>query len=127
MEKRKKELEEQLESLKELEKKELNVAYEKETHEGFASHMNPIWKKIQKVNRELNLLRTPIMSPIPEYGSWYTLEDFRKICLSGGFIDYDGNGNYSTEKEMSDIEIVPSDIKSGIYRKDFTHVIWFNK
>jgi hypothetical protein len=51
------------------------------------------------------------------------------LCIGnyGGFIDYDGIGNYATNTQMSNIEIYPSDIKSGTYRKDFTHIVWFNR
>jgi len=56
-----------------------------------------------------------------------TLETFIANVNCGGFIDYDGIGNYATNTQMSNIEIYPSDIKSGTYRKDFTHIVWFNR
>ena len=51
------------------------------------------------------------------------------MCKGGGFIDYDGFGVYADkEKKMkTNIKLYPSDITSGKYRKDFTHVIWYNR
>jgi len=78
-------------------------------------------------SRELRTLVVPVMEAIPKYGDHMTLKDFIKNVKSGGFIDYDGSGNYATETQMSDITIYPSDINSGVYRKDFSHIVWFNR
>lgn len=67
------------------------------------------------------------MNEQPEYGDLMTMEDFKNNVDCGGFIDSDGSGSYATEKEESNINIFPSDIKEGIYRDDFTHVMWYNK
>ena len=80
-----------------------------------------------KAYDEYRLLQTPEMEPIPDYGDHMTMGKFVRYCKDGGFIDYDGSGNYATATEMSDISVSPSDIMSGVYRKDFTHVVWFNK
>lgn len=80
-----------------------------------------------KLSRELRMLRAPEMRPIPSYGNLMTMEEFKEDVDGGGFIDYDGSGNYSDGKEMTNITINPSDIQSNEYRKDFTHVVWFNK
>jgi hypothetical protein len=60
-------------------------------------------------------------------GKMMTLNDFVKNVSSGGFIDYDGSGNYSDGIKESDVCIYPSDVEVGNYRKDFTHVIWYNR
>ena len=78
-------------------------------------------------SRELRTLIEPEMPSISKYGDHMTLNDFIENVKSGGFIDYDGSGNYATETQMSNITIYPSDITAGVYRKDFTHVLWFNK
>lgn len=67
------------------------------------------------------------MEPIPDYGDLMTLEEFIDSCECGGFIDYDGDGYYSTGTEMSTLEISPSDVIAKKFRKDFTHVVWFNR
>lgn len=74
------------------------------------------------------------MKKIPEdhYGDLMTLEEFVGCCECGGFINYDGFGVFATEDEMSDIQVVPTDItvekihENGKFSK-FTHVVWYNR
>jgi len=80
-----------------------------------------------KASMELRTLVEPKMKAIPNYGDHMTLEEFIENVNDGGFIDYDGSGHYATETEMSDISIYPSDIEGNSYRKDFTHIVWFNR
>jgi len=56
-----------------------------------------------------------------------TLKRFVQCCKNGLFTDYDGSGRYATDTEVSDITISPSDVTDDYYRKDFTHVCWYNK
>jgi len=79
------------------------------------------------ISREVKLRKKPNMTPLDKDGNLMTLEEFKECCRGGGFIDYDGFGYYSTETEESDITIKPSDITSGNYRKDFTHINWYNR
>ncbi len=67
------------------------------------------------------------MKPTPEYGDLFTIEEFIKMVNSGSFIDYDGSGNYSNGTEMTDIEVWPSDIAAGNIKKEWSHVVWFNR
>jgi len=55
------------------------------------------------------------------------LDKFIDFVKEGGFIDYDGFGNYVKNNEISDIEIYPSDLKYHSIRKDFDTIIWFNR
>lgn len=64
---------------------------------------------------------------IPEYGDVLTLQIFINYCLNNILIDYDGVGNYATEKEMSDEIVFPSHIVDGKVNYNYTHVVWFNK
>lgn len=68
-----------------------------------------------------------VMREIPDYGDLMVIESFISNCECGGFIDYDGHGYYATETKMSDMMVLPSDIKHGNINKDFTHVVWFNR
>ena len=34
-----------------------------------------------------------------EYGDFFTLKEFIDMCECGGFIDYDGHGNYATAEQ----------------------------
>jgi len=67
------------------------------------------------------------LKSIPDYGDHMTMEEWLECVECGGFIDYDGSGNYATATQMSDKEVVPSDVKKGSIDKSFTHVVWFNK
>jgi hypothetical protein len=69
------------------------------------------------------------LEKLPDYGDHMTIEEFEAACQNGGFIDYDGTGNYATDREMSDIEVSPSDITAKNYKRKplFSHVVWFNK
>jgi hypothetical protein len=78
--------------------------------------------KLYRLNRPINKIEE-----IPTYGDVMSLNKFIRYCKLGGFIDYDGYGNYCTEDKMTDIVILPSDIKAGLYRKDFKKIIWFNR
>lgn len=81
-----------------------------------------------KYSRQRRVLLEPKMKDLESWDNdMYTLSAFKSMCKSGGFIDYDGSGVYSDGIQKSDIAIYPSDIIAGNYRKDFTHVIWYNK
>ena len=81
-----------------------------------------------KYSRQRRVLLEPKMEDLESWDNdIYTLSSFKSMCKSGGFIDYDGSGVYSDGIQKSDIAIYPSDIIAGNYRKDFTHVIWYNK
>lgn len=66
---------------------------------------------------------------LPNYGTLMTIEDWLENVTSGGFIDYDGSGNYSDGKRMSNKSVSPSDVDSDqiMKNKEFTHIIWFNR
>ena len=62
-------------------------------------------------------------------GDLMTLESWIDCVKSGGFIDYDGSGNYSDGKRESNKGVSPSDVRAGhiLKNKEFTHVVWYNK
>lgn len=71
----------------------------------------------------------PKTEPIPLYGDHMPLEKFIKNCQDGGFIDYDGYGNYATKTEMFSKIVYPSDVLKKGYtpKSEYTHVVWFNR
>ena len=94
----------------------------------FMEKAKDISEEIFLISREMRLKQTPVL----EYGKkWrgelYMLEKFIELCEKRVFIDDDGYGYYATNNSKSDIIIYPSDIEANEYRKDFTHIIWFNK
>lgn len=76
---------------------------------------------------ELSLIKEPILSKPLTKGSIMTLKDFVECVESGGFIDYDGSGNYYKDGKVTDISIYPSYVKMGKYRKDFDKIMWYNR
>jgi len=63
---------------------------------------------------------------IPDYGDLMTLKDFKELCKCGGFIDYDGIGNYAFENKMSNFSTYPSKFLLNPDNR-FTHIVWFNR
>ena len=93
----------------------------------YSEYMKPEWDKHSVLRREKRMLMTPTYSCIPEYGDVMSLKDFIECVKDGGFIDYDGSGNYVDGDRMTNIEITPSDIRYDSIRDDFDTIIWFNK
>ena len=80
-----------------------------------------------KLETKLRMEKEPVFSELPDYGDVMSLKDFIENVKCGGFIDYDGYGNYVKDGKETDIEIYPSDVKKGNIRKDFDTIIWFNR
>lgn len=90
--------------------------------------LKPESTQLSEISRQIRLQTTDYeLSDIPKYGNVMTLKDFTECCLDGGFIDYDGSGNYIKDNKMTNITIYPSDITNNLYRKDFDKIIWFNR
>jgi len=117
---------------------ELEEAYKIAEPKGKAAYDAPdVWEfqrlreeayaDFNRIQTEIDMLREPKMGPIADYGNHMPMQEFIDCCECGGFIDYDGSGNYATETEESDISISPSDVARGDIRKDFTHVVWYNR
>lgn len=91
---------------------------------------HPFLKEYIELNREYKTIKTPIMHSQNSLDKECLMgfKEFEEGCKNGPlFSNYDGYGCYATKDEISDIEIVPSDIISGIYRKDFDYICWYNK
>lgn len=96
-------------------------------YEGFMDYMAEANEPLMVASRNYRLVQTPEFEEIPKYGDVMTLDDFIECCDGGGFIDYDGSGNYATEDHMTNISINPSDVDKGTIRKDFYKIVWFNR
>jgi len=84
---------------------------------------------LRKLRFKIEEITEIIWEDIPEYGDLMTMEEFKECCDCGGFIDYDGFGNYASIKKMSNVGIVPSDFRRKTIHNNtkFTHIVWFNK
>jgi len=65
-------------------------------------------------------------------GELMTIEDFIGCVNAGGFIDYDGVGQYADPivgimVDDPDNYVKPSHVKKGLINKKWTHVIWYNR
>lgn len=84
--------------------------------------------KMLDISRDMRLIQEPEIEFGKEWkGETLTMEDFIAGCKDETYIDLDGFGYYASEFGKSDIMIYPSDIMLGKYRKDFSHVIWFER
>lgn len=87
----------------------------------------PITKQIDNLDREYRLIVAPKFDNLPPFGHTMNLKTFIFECNDGNFTDYDGHGYYIKDNKMSNIVIIPSDIKHNSIRSDFDDMIWFNK
>ena len=100
----------------------LNLSYPE-----FQEYLKDVSDKYNSISKSYRLIKTPNYKEIPTYGTLMPLDQFVDCCKSGGFIDYDGSGNYVKNGQMSNITILPSDVKLNMVRKDFDQIIWFNR
>lgn len=80
-----------------------------------------------KLEREKRMIMPFELSDIPNYGDVMSLNNFISNVKCGGFIDYDGSGNYIKGDKMTNISIYPSDVNFNSIRKEFDKIIWFNR
>ena len=95
--------------------------------EAYQEHTAVEQTEFNKLSRQYRVLVDADLEEWDGNGDMFDIETFVAYCKGGGFIDYDGFGHYSDGVKVSDVEIYPSDVTKGNYRKDFTHVIWYNK
>ena len=75
----------------------------------------------------------PNLVPLEDIGDLLTLQEFLDAVECGGFIDYDGMGNWATETHQesgsTDKWVYPSQIKNKtrIIPSWATHVMWYNR
>jgi len=99
----------------------------KKPYSEYEAYLNPEWNRMNKLDAEKRMTMPYKLQDIPKYGDRMTLKDFIECVNDGGFIDFDGSGNYVIDDKMTDIDIYPSDVKRKAIRNEFTEIIWFNK
>jgi hypothetical protein len=96
--------------------------------EEYIEKSKDVYEKIFLIEREMRLLKTPTLDFNKEWkGTTYTIEAFKEMCDNEEINDEDGFGYYAIINAKSDVLAMPSDFVDNQYRKDFTHIIWFNK
>ena len=90
--------------------------------------LKPYSKKCSEASRNYRFIQTPeFTDDVPDYGDVMSLKKFISCCEEGGFIDYDGFGEYIKDGKTSGITIHASDVKYKKVRTDFTEMVWFNR
>jgi hypothetical protein len=66
------------------------------------------------------------IEPNSDHQKW---EEFKESCEGGNFIDYDGYGEFATDKQVSNISVLPSEANDPQFEKPnwATHVVWYNR
>ena len=96
------------------------------SYEEYQEEVHSTVEGIYFLEKELRKIKEPTMIFGREWnGITYTIDEFIEMVNNKELTDEDGFGNYATSTAKSDIIIKPSDITEGIFRLDFTHVIWF--
>lgn len=93
----------------------------------FIKWAEPEIKKLDELSREKRMMMPYELSDIPDFADVMPLQDFIDCVNDGGFIDYDGSGNYVLNGKETNITIHPSDVKFGTIRWEFDSVAWYNK
>lgn len=56
----------------------------------------------------------------------YTIEEFKKFCDMGSFIDSDGHG-YPVKDRLTDTSVIIVPSLLNHIPADATHIVWYNK
>ncbi len=100
--------------------------YNRELSE-YLNAIEPITSGMERLDREKRMLMVPEFSELSDDVNVMSLEEFIENVKDGGFIDYDGSGNYMRDGRESNITIYPSDVEHGSIRKDFDQIAWYNR
>jgi hypothetical protein len=103
-----------------------------ESFQDWEDMLEPFYVKLRPLTFEREQLTPVEWKNIPRRGyagDLFTLEEWIDCVKGGGFIDYDGSGNYSDGKRESNKNVIPSDVSGGflLKNKEFTHVVWYNR
>ena len=84
-------------------------------------------KELNGLSRKLRLHKELTFESLDSNGDHMLMGDFIEDAISGGFIDYDGFGFYATEAQQTNGLIYPSDVVMGEFKREFTHIKWYNR
>ena len=133
--KRLKEIEERIEIIEEIidvkdkqywDSKTIDNVFSKDW-DAYQKYVSAEQKELSDLGREQRMLMPYTLEDIPTYGDVMTLKKFISCVKSGGFIDYDGFGNYVKDNKVTNIQIYPSDVKHNSIRKEFDTIVWYNR
>ena len=98
------------------------------SYEEYSEKRRPSTSKIATLDRQRRLIMPAVAGKkVGAKDDVMPIQDFIENCKCGGFIDYDGFGQYVRDGVEYNVEIYPSDVKHNSIRKDFDTIVWFNK
>ena len=97
--------------------------------EKYKAKCQPYWDDNEALYAAKSMKEKPEMKPLDDLDRecLMTIGKFRDCCKFCAITGSDGIGYYATDKEVSNIEAIPSAFVNGQIRTDFTHVCWYNK
>lgn len=97
--------------------------------ENYKKKCRPYWDDNEALDTALSLKSEPEMRPFDSIDKRcrMPIKTFKACCEDGAIINSDGFGYYANEKEVSNIEAIPSAFAAGMIRTDFKYVCWYNK
>jgi hypothetical protein len=126
--KQEEQLRKQLDEAVKADSKAFNDAPTGLSYDQFSDYMSETSDEVERISREYRLVQTPVFGEEPDADAdVMSIKDFIDCCNDGGFIDYDGFGEYMKDGKLSDITIYPSDVTHNMVRKDFDTIVWYNR
>jgi hypothetical protein len=96
-------------------------------YEDYQKERKPFSQKYNELDAEKRQIMPYELSELYDFGDVMSLKHFIENVKDGGFINYDGFGNYVKDGKQSNIEVYPSDVRRNRIRTDFDTIIWFNR
>ena len=113
----------------EIEKKNCEyMRQEEKDFNGFMLNTIKEWEKLFKLRIEYLKICNFTLEDKPDYGNYFSFEEFKECCKQGLFIDSDGVGHFCVGDKMTDLQCYPSYVLDDNFDTlRFDGVMWFNK
>ena len=97
--------------------------------ENYKKKCQPYWEDNEFLYTAKSMKEIPEMKPLSKLDKkcLMTIGEFEGYCKYGAITNDDGFGYYATDKEVSNVDAMPSAFVRGNIRPDFTHICWYNK
>lgn len=101
---------------------------EEKDFNGFMLNTMKEWEKLFKLRIEYLKICNFTLEDKPDYGNYFSFEEFKECCKLGLFIDSDGVGHFCVGDKMTDLQCYPSYVLDDNFDTlRFDGVVWFNK
>ena len=120
-------IEADLEKANEAYYKKFNEPNDRKSWDDFLRYAKKEIEDMDRLSREKRMMMPYELDDIPDFADVMPLKEFIACVEGGGFIDYDGSGNYVLNGKETNITIYPSDVEHGAIRWEFDSVAWYNR